>query len=92
MADYRMLKNRVLCKPVEVEDRFPGYPHIIIPDSAKDGQVANQADVVAVGPDCDPNLKPGCWVLHNQWVQSATPEEGLFVIPEDQVIAILEVA
>jgi co-chaperonin GroES (HSP10) len=93
------LRNTVLCKPIEVEEHYPGSPILLLQDRLE-AETAQQAEVVAVGPGrvdedgdfvpTDPALKPGTWILHEPFRRVALNEDGtLFILHDTDVVAIL---
>jgi len=90
--NYRITGKRVLCRKVETEETMPDFPSIVIPDAIRDGMSADQAEIVAVGTKCESDLKPGDWVILRKWSRDEAPPqlgEGLFLVPEDAVLARL---
>ncbi len=98
-AAVRMRGRRILCRDIKGAETLAAYPHIILTDADRRGITMNQAEVLAVGPGdfdeegewqaSDPDLKPGQWVLHLPWARTPTWDEALFMILEDDVLAIL---
>jgi co-chaperonin GroES (HSP10) len=99
-AAVRIRGRRVLCRDIKGAETLAAYPHIILSDADRHGITTNQAEILAVGPGdfdadgewcaTDPALVPGLWVLHELWARTPTWDDDLFLLLEDNVLAILE--
>ena len=94
-VNFRPLKDRVLIKRIEQEEKSPGG--IIIPDTAKEKPV--EGEVLAVGPgtrDDNGNLhaldvKTGDRVLFGKWGGSEVKIDGeeYVILKESDILGIL---
>jgi chaperonin GroES len=90
MSGFRPLRERVLVKRVEVEERTPGG--ILIPDTAKEKPA--EGDVLAVGPgprDVNGTIHPmevkiGDRIVFGKW--SGTE---LLILNEADILGVLEI-
>lgn len=88
----------ILCRYLDTEDTLPGGK-IILGDLSKQAITAQQGLIEAVGPGeydedgdwiaQDPDLKPGAWIMHRAFARLPWPEEGLFLLHANDVVAIL---
>jgi chaperonin GroES len=93
---FRPLRDHVLLKRVEVEEKTPAG--VIIPDTAKEKPVEGQ--VLAVGPgltDDDGNLRPlgakvGERVLFGKWAGTEVIIEGedRLILKESEILSLIE--
>lgn len=91
--------NRLLCKPISVDDHYPDSRIVLLPDRL-DMETKQQAEIVAVGPGAkdedgdlipmDPSLKPGVWVLHNREFGKTEAPDDMFWLTQDDIVAVLE--
>ena len=96
MAKFRPLRDRVLVRRIEAEEKTPGG--IIIPDTAKEKPI--EAEVMAVGPGSrseDGKLHPldvkeGDRVLFAKWsgTEVILQGEDLLILKELDILGILE--
>ena len=94
-VNFRPLKDRVLIKRIEQEEKSPGG--IIIPDTAKEKPV--EGEVLAVGPgtrDDNGNLhaldvKTGDRVLFGKWGGSEVKIDGeeYVILKESDILGVL---
>lgn len=97
--DIRPTRDRALCRPVAVQETYPGSPIILVPGRLE-VDTAQQAEVVAVGPGyhdedgywvpADPDLKPGVWVLHEPHRRVEAGHEDYFWLRFSDITAILD--
>ena len=92
---FRPLRDRVLLKRVEVEERTPAG--IIIPDTAKEKPA--EGEVLAVGPGAPdesgkvlpPAVKVGDRVLFGKWSGTEIKLDGeeLLIMKESDIMGVL---
>jgi chaperonin GroES len=93
---FRPLRDRVLLKRVEVEERTPAG--IIIPDTAKEKPV--EGEVLAVGPGAPdesgkvrpPELKVGDRVLFGKWsgTEVIIDGEDRLIMKESDILGVID--
>ena len=92
MQPYRVTGKRVLVRRIDTEESLREYPHVLLSQEVRDGLTMGQAEVVAVGASCQPDLKVGDWVIVRQWSLSEAPPQlgdDMFLVPEDAVLCTL---
>jgi len=87
--NIKPLKDRVLLKPKETEDKTEGG--IYLPDTAKDEKI-QEGEVVAVGESKDCSLKPGQRVLFESFsgTELKTGGKRYLLLDVKDILAIVE--
>ena len=93
---FRPLRDRVVVRRIEEDERTPGG--IIIPDTAK--EKPQQGEVIAVGPGARDekgavqplDVKAGDRVLFGKWSGSEVKLDGeeLLIMKESDILGVLE--
>ncbi len=96
MSNYKPVADRVLVRPIELQEEKVGG--IIIPDTAKEKPM--EGEVLATGPGRvletgkvqAPEVKPGDRVLFGQYsgTEFKRGAERLLIMREDEIFAVVE--
>lgn len=88
----------LVVQPVETEEQLPGSL-LIIPDSVRQRMTQWQYEVVSSGgpgkpdehrdPDCPSDIPEGAWIMAPQRVAFDVPEEGVILLAEREVWALI---